>query len=231
MTRTRYEQIIILTSVKSCEVIIVSLAGSHADRRVYIATTYATRSAHPSPHSACPCVGPCATYFSLKQSFSLALPKPHGLLRSARCPGCCLPPPRVWPCAPRALWLCTRCAACCYGARSVECRLPSWSRLASDGRRRTHRICARHLPRLAPRPFAMPTLQRNWPAAQRRHIHLPRLLHPLARQQRHYLPTSTLCCKKHYGFASRLIIAIILPIPKKTLLIITSAPAGRAAPQ
>ena len=97
----------------------------------------------------------------------------------------------------------------------MECRLSSWSWLASDGRRRAHRICARHLPRLAPRPLALPTLQRNWLTAQRRHIHLPRLLHPLARQQRHYLPTSTLCCKKHYGFASSLIIAIILPIPKK----------------
>ena len=197
MTRTIHEQIIISTSVKSCEVIIVSLAGSHANRRVYIATTYATRSAHPLPHSACPCVRPCATYFSLKQPFSLALPKPHGLLRSARHPGHCLPPPRVWSCTPRAPRLCARCAARCNGARSVECRLPSWSRLASDGRRRTHRICARHLPRLAPRPLAMPTLQRNWLAAQRRHIHLPRLLHPLARQQRHHLPTPTLCCKKH----------------------------------
>ena len=113
----------------------------------------------------------------------------------------------------------------------MECRLPSWNRLASDGRRRTHRIFARHLPRLAPCPLALPTLQRNWLAAQRWHIHLPGLLHPLARQQRHYLPTPALCCKKHDSLASHLVIAIILPIPKKTLLIITSAPAGRAAPQ
>lgn len=79
----------------------------------------------------------------------------------------------------------------------MECRLPSWNRLASDGRRRTHRIFARHLPRLAPCPLALPTLQRNWLTAQRWHIYLSCLLHPLACQQRHYLPAPALCCKKH----------------------------------
>jgi len=46
LTRTIHEQIIISTSVKSCEVSIVSLAGSHADRCGYITTTHAEATPH-----------------------------------------------------------------------------------------------------------------------------------------------------------------------------------------
>lgn len=134
-TRTIHEQIIISTSVKSCEVIIVSLAGSHADRRGYITTTHATRSAYLSPYPARSHVGYCATHLSPRWLLSLASPKPHGLLRSTRCSGLCLPPPRVWSCTSGASRLYARCTARCNGARCMECWLPCRSWLAADGRR------------------------------------------------------------------------------------------------